>query len=413
MRILEIFKELAKVPNCSEDTCKYKEFIKNFSKDLGEVKEDKAGNILVTVGQPKICLQGHYDMVCIDTDGVVEVVEDGNILKGNSSSLGADNGIAIAMMLALIEEKISGEYLFTNDEEIGLIGANNLELEVQSKKILNLDEEREGIITIGCAGGFDAHIKANIDEVSCDNQDFYQITIDGLPGGHSGIEIHKTIPNALKKIVHFASSFSKSIAFVQSGERHNSIPRSGKIVVGVEKGFSIPFHNEIKVEKVPTPKVTYNVRLLDLLMVLPHGVLGWLDEYGMASKSVNLAIVKQHEIILSYRAMTNELLQELKNEVRSLAKILEVDCKIETSYSAWEPIQSQFAKEVQSYYGKDCTIEVIHAGLEGAVLKEKFPHADIVSIGPNIHHPHTSNEYAEIDSCERVYQVVKKIMDKS
>ncbi len=413
MRFLEIFKEIAKIPNCSKDTCKLKEYITNFSHSYGQVEEDKAGNVLITVGNQSVCLQAHYDMVCIDTNGIVDIVEKDNIIRGNNSSLGADNGMGVAMMLSLIEEGVYGEYLFTNDEEIGLVGANGLELEVKSSKILNLDEEREGIITIGCAGGFDVHLKIELEESDGKDLDFYEITIDGLPGGHSGIEIHKSIPNALKNVVHFVKHFAKSLSFIESGERHNSIPRSAKLIIGVEKGFEIPTHNLIKTTKIDFNGKTYTTKILDLVLSLPHGVIGWLDQYKMPSKSCNLAIIKQKEstvnIVLSYRAMTNELLKELKNEASSFADLLSIDFKIDTSYSAWEPNHSEFAKEVQKKYDNS-TIEIIHAGLEGAVLKEKFPNADVVSIGPNIHHPHTANEYAETDSCDRIYKVVKRVM---
>lgn len=414
MRLLEIFKEIAKIPNCSQDTKKLKEYIKSFARDYGRIEEDSAGNILVTVGDPHVCLQAHYDMVCIDTDGCVEVVQKDSIIKAKNSSLGADNGVAVAMMLSLIEENSYGEYLFTNDEEIGLIGANALELNVKSQKILNLDEERENIITVGCAGGFDAYYSINMGKTETANQDFYEITIEGLPGGHSGIEIHKTIPNALKKVVHYANPFAKSLVFVESGERHNSIPRSAKVVIGVEKGFTPPHHPLIKAEKAKDVKTAFSKKYLDLLLALPHGVLGWLDEYKMPSKSTNLAIVKQEggklSIVLSYRAMTNELLYELQREVEATATLLDLQLQTDTTYGAWEPNHSPFAKEIQKSYGPQSKIEVIHAGLEGAVLKEKYPDADVVSIGPNIHHPHTANEYAEVDSIERVYKVVKKIV---
>lgn len=413
MRVIEIFKEITKIPNCSKQTEKLREYIYKFARAYGSVESDYCGNILVTIGNPKVCLQAHYDMVCIETDGCVEMIEEKNIIKGNNTTLGADNGVAVAMMLRLIEEKTTGEYLFTNDEEIGLIGANNLELEVHSKKILNLDEEREGVITIGCAGGFDAEYRKLYERKFPKKQHFYELSVEGLPGGHSGIEIHKDIPNALKLLINHCKDFAKSVYEIKSGERHNAIPRSATMTIGVREGFVPPEHPQIKIEEIKIPPRTYSKKILDILSLAPHGVLGWMEQYGLPSKSVNMAIISfekgELDLKLSYRGMSNELLKELKDSAKAFGDLLRLETKIKTAYDAWQPEDSEFSKEVASHY-PNSTIEVIHAGLEGAVLKSKFPEAEVVAIGPNIHHPHTINEYAEIDSILRVEEVVRAIM---
>lgn len=412
-RVLEIFETMASIPHCSGNTHELKAYIETFCRKNGfDLLTDAAGNILARKPSSKICLQSHYDMVCIGRYENLEVIREGNTLKANGSTLGADNGIGVAMMLALIEAGADVECLFTNDEEIGLIGAKNLDLDIQSPCLLNLDSEEEGTVYIGCAGGFD--FKAHIPLTKVNTQTpLYEITTHGFPGGHSGVEIDKNIPNAIKELLFFIEENDLELLYLTGGERHNSIPVHVRAVVS---GKMPQGNGHIKVETSDEQVPGYDCReLARLLSAFPTGVRSWNKEYDIPHDSINLAMVgiKNDTAVveISARSMDNRSLKKLETETRSFFKGYRLE--VNDGYPAWKPELTEFAKKVLSIYresDKNCKIGVIHAGLECAVIKDKASHIDATSIGPNIFSPHTDREYTEIDSIGRVYEVVKRIV---
>jgi len=396
--ILEYFKQITKIPRCSSNTEKMKEFLVNFAKEKGyKVKTDMYGNILATSDNPKICFQSHYDMVCIGEYQNIQIIEENGFLKAKNSTLGADNGIGIAIMMALMDEYKDLEFLFTNDEEIGLIGAMNLNLHPKAKKLINLDSEDENIY-LGCAGGFDVEItiptkrKPYFGEV-------YQIKVDNLPGGHSGVDIDKNYPNAIKEVVSKLKD-NWTLLSIKGGERRNSIPVNCEALV-------------ISDSKLNFPKITSKGKIIQnsstiikLLKTLHHGILGYDKEYNVVSQSMNLAIVNDNKIILSFRANSNEDLQKLKDEIKHLLSFIECEYIIVDEYPAWKPIKSDLAQKYQKVSKKN--LKVIHAGLEPAILGDFFE--EMISVGPNIYEPHSTRERVEIESINKIYKEIKDFL---
>ena len=396
--ILEHFKQITKIPRCSGDTEKMKEFLVDFSQKQGyKVKTDRYGNILVTSRNPKICFQAHYDMVCIGEYKNIEIIEENNFLKAKNSTLGSDNGIGIAIMMALMEKHKNLEFLFTNDEEIGLIGAMNLELKPKSKKLINLDSEDENIY-IGCAGGFDVKIEINSKRKPYFGE-VYQIKVDNLPGGHSGVDIDKNYPNAIKEVVKQLKD-NWSLLAIKGGERRNSIPVSCEALVITDSKLNYP--------KITTKgKVIQNsFTIIKLLKALHHGILGYDKEFDVVSESVNLALVNDTTIVLSFRANNNEKLKELKTQIQKFLDFVEVKYQIEDEYPAWKPIKSDLALRYQKISNKK--LKVIHAGLEPAILGGFFD--EMISVGPNIYEPHSVRERVEIKSIYKIYNEIEEFL---
>jgi dipeptidase D len=230
-RLLNYFNQITKIPHCSHNALELKDFLINFAKERNyTILVDKNKNILIKKDSPILCLQAHYDMVCVgDTDKIETFIEDGWI-RAKNSTLGADNGIAIAMMMVKMDDGENLEFLFTSDEEVGLLGACALEFNLESKYMLNLDSEDEAEVYIGCAGGVDIEASKLCDVESIEG-DFYSLSISGLQGGHSGIQIHENIPNAIKLFADYCLDKGVKIVSIEGGERINSIPTSLNSVV--------------------------------------------------------------------------------------------------------------------------------------------------------------------------------------
>jgi len=428
MRVIELFKEITKIPRCSGTHQPFINFIKEFSKKNNYIcKIDKANNILCFKdnNKPNICLQSHYDIVCL-SDGVVpEIIEEDGYLRAKNSTLGADNGIGCSYMLALMEENQNCEYLFTCDEEIGLIGANNIEFDLQSSYMLNLDSEAEGEICVGCAGGVDIFATTHKSEyVSNDyNKVLYEIELSNLDGGHSGVDIDKNIPNALKLIAKTIKECDADLLDLNGGERINSIPKKAKAIIAVPlENTPVSSHENMIITKVNSDTNHYkklDSNIIEFLYVFANGVRGYEKEIDVVLSSINVAIVKNNvdsfEINLSARSMDNEELNNLKKETVSLLEVLGFEVNTAGKYPAWKPEYSEFNNDILEIYKNfvpDTTLHAIHAGLECAIFKEKYPTIQVCSIGPNIHFPHSFREKCEISSALKLYEITKEIVNK-
>jgi len=388
--ILRIFEEIAKIPHCSGNTDKLKNFIIDFIKKSGySYKVDKAGNILAFKKEPLLALQSHYDMVCVGEAPNIELIYEKDYLKAKNSSLGADNGIGVAVMLYLMKKYDNLEFLFTNDEEIGLIGAFNLELDLKSKYLLNLDSEDENIY-IGCAGGVDVLIEYPIN-FEKKRGVIGEISIDKLPGGHSGVDIDKNYPNAIVEILKRVNK----ISFLRGGERRNSIPVFAKAGEFYENEYA---------DEVDVIEDDY----LEFLRKLPHGVLEWDFKFKVVSKSVNLAMVDNEKITLSIRANSNEKLEELKEYIKE--KTYGAKIKFDSEYPAWKPEISKLAEILKDITKSE--YKVIHAGLECGILKNKFPHIAMASIGPIIYNPHSIYEKVYLPSIEKILNAIENLIKR-
>ncbi len=387
--VLENFIKITKIPHCSGDTKELREFLSNYAKNLGyEVETDEAGNLVAGKKNPKICFQAHMDMVCVGDAPKIEVIEEEGYLKAKNSSLGADNGIGIAIMMYLMKKYDDLEFLFTNDEEIGLIGAKNLELEIKSKYLLNLDSEDDEVILIGCAGGVDVKVKYPLKKEKTKGT-LGKISVENLPGGHSGVDIDKHIPNAIIELLFKV----ENLAFIKGGERRNSIPVNAAALEVFEGNDDVEI---------------YDGEYLKFLRKLPHGVLEYDFEFKLPSKSINFALIEEENIVLSARANSNEKLEEVKEYIK--IKTLGCEVEFEDEYPAWESEKSDLALKLQKITGNK--LEVIHAGLECGILKEKFPDVSMASYGPNIKNPHSIREKVEIKSIQKIIENIQKLLQR-
>ncbi len=422
MNSLEIFKKICTIPHCSHNTSKLRDFIEEFCLKEGcFVEIDVAGNILARKGYPKICLQAHYDMVCMGRAPDIEVYEEDGYLKARDSSLGADNGIGVAIMLLMASKFDDIELLFTNNEEIGMLGARDIKFPIESNKIVNLDTEEEAKVYIGCAGGVDINVSKKFKKLSLENEDIYEVSISNLPGGHSGVDIDKEIPNAIKELGYYLRKFYPKIINIKGGEALNSIPKNAKAIIAVDKADTLPTQEGIIIKKVNSKEGEYikeSKMLIDMICGFANGVRGYDKKLLIPTKSVNLSKIQtiNDNIVLELfpRANDDLSLERIKKEIFSYFSNLNFKVQFSSQYSAWKPEINEFAKEVykvcEDEFGK-VAFAGIHAGLECGVLLEKLGNSKlIVSIGPNIYAPHSVYEKCEINSVLRLEKIVEKIL---
>lgn len=418
MKILEYFSKICAIPHCSFDTDELKDFLIDFARSQNyEVSVDKFGNIHAKKGKPKICLQAHYDMVCVGNAPNLKVFFEKGFIKSKNSSLGADNGIGVAICMDMMDKFDDLEILWTNNEEVGLIGANNFKGKIKSTKLLNLDSECENEVIIGCAGGEILESEFDL-QTKTQSANVYKISVSGLRGGHSGIEIVKDIPNAIKILGEFLAQNKCKIINISGGERDNSIPTSAKAIViskqEIQPNDLVSVTN-LGIQKVKVIKNSKNI--LNFINAFSQGVRSYDEEFGMVKESVNLAIVSQNtekvKITMYARAMNQDGLEKIKFQTKALALATEAKFKSSQRASAWEPIKSDFAIFVLEKMRElipNAQIKTIHAGLECGVLCAKDPGLQACSIGPNIYSPHSIHEKCEIASVEKISQIVENII---
>jgi dipeptidase D len=466
------FDEIRKIPRCSKNEEKIRQYIIDFAKKHNlEIKTDKSGNVVIIKpaspgmeGKPIVILQGHLDMVCeknsdVDFDFTKDAINlklDGDILTADGTTLGADNGIGIATGLAILEDsslKLGPiEALFTVDEETGLTGAFALESNMlESKIMLNLDSEDFGVITVGCAGGGDSEVKLPV-KIKPINGDLKSLTIkvSGLRGGHSGVDAHEQRGNAIKILTRMLWKASKDYEFrlsdIKGGDKHNAIPREAFAVVSINGEDKEKFISTMKAEgknilgeiKPIDPKFTVDfedtanpsqafdkdsqIKLLNLIHGLPHGVDKMsYDIDGLVETSTNLATVALKDdnalIGLSSRSSIMSALQDFRDRIKATAELAGAQVKEETPYPGWKPnlesnILKLSKKIFKDMYGKDPKVEAIHAGLECGIIGEKFPGMDMISIGPTIKYPHSPEEQIHVSTVDKFYKFVLKLLEK-
>jgi len=418
MEVLDLFYEISKLNRCSKTYEPFINYIKDFAKNYGfETFIDNSNNILCKKSSSaKIALQAHYDIVCLKSNQIPKIIIKDNIIKAIDSTLGADNGLGCAYMLSLMSEGVDLEYLFTSDEEIGLIGANNIDLKLNSKILINLDSEKEDEICIGSAGGVD--IIATINSTKLANYSdyyLYKIEVLDLPGGHSGVDIDKNIPNAIKELISFIVKNNAKVLEINGGERINSIPSNASAIIAVPKEIS---SNEL-VKATFLDKANhinfFDDNIFKFLDSFKNGVL-LKDEFGVVD-SINLALIETKinslKISFSARSMDNNNLDKISNSLKLDLEKKGFEVELKNKYSAWKPNYSNFVKKVEDIYKKyydSVKVYAIHAGLECGILKEKLNLDEVISIGPNIFYPHSVNEYTQIDSIQKNFKILKKII---
>ncbi len=433
------------------------EFLESFAKKYQiTIKKDEAGNIIMSKpatsgmeNRPTVILQSHMDMVCEKNGGTkhdfendpIETIVDGEWVRANGTTLGADNGIGVAAELAVLASNDIQhgpiECLFTVDEETGLTGAKALKEGFMTGNILlNLDSEDEGEIFMGCAGGKDTQAIFHYEPVPTSNDFLYfRIAVNGLNGGHSGGEIHKGLGNANKLLTRFLFLLKEKYDFVlcsiDGGNLRNAIAREAHAVIGIHpenkedvrimlNHFAVDVENELKhvdpnvrLSMESTDRPEYHIdrntaeKLIYALHACPHGVIGMShDIEGLVETSTNLASVKMPDkdtivIGTSQRSSIESCKTAVANQVASTFLLAGAEIKQGDGYPGWAPNpDSQILRIAQETYkhlfGKEAKIMAIHAGLECGLFLEKYPNLDMISFGPTLRDVHSPNERIEI-----------------
>lgn len=419
--VIEIFEELSKIPRCSFQADEFKRYLQEYAKKYNfEVKTDSVGNVLCKKGEPSLCLQSHYDMVCLGDAPDLKLLREGDILRAKNSTLGADNGMGVAIMLSCMQKYDNLETLFTADEEVGLIGATNLELEISSPNILNIDGEDESEIYIGCAGGSDVVCEKELDFLLLDSkQKVYKATLRGLEGGHSGVDIDKNIPSAIKILARFLVKNDCELIDIKAGERRNSIAKDGFALFTCRGLPRDEEHIEVQVvENQNFKKIQNSKQLIKMLDAFSQGVRAWNKDLNIPQDSANLGIVEIENgvfrVIVSLRSMSDEDMALLEAQTESFFDLAGFKITFPSTHSAWTPKVGEFSKRVKkvaSKYIQNIDFKAIHAGLEcGVLLQTQKSHKEAVSIGPNIRFPHSLREECDLDSVKRVEKIVDELI---
>jgi dipeptidase D len=416
-KIVENFIKITKLAHCSKKADSLLTFLMDFAQKKGyETQTDEAKNLWIYKGNSKLAVQAHYDMVCMGKAPEIETYIEEGWMYAVDSSLGADNGMAIAMMMLLMEEGKNLEFVLTADEEIGLVGAGEIDFELSSDYMLNVDFEDEGLVCIGCAGGADLLAQQSFDVDENDYPYSYEIRVEGLSGGHSGVEIHKNIPNAIKVLAEYLEGKKLSIASCQGGERRNSIPTSIQMKLSSKEPLCTT--KWVKVKALDEVLTLYKTdALLNFLSEFKQGVESYNEEFNLPDTSINLALVNFIEgkatIECSSRAMSEEGLEEINQKTIQLFEKYRFFYQIEDKYASWKPEVNAFTTLVNNamttIYGES-RYEAIHAGLECGVLLERYPHIKFASIGPTIESPHSTHERVKLDSVGKTYKVIEELI---
>ena len=467
-RVFYYFEELCKIPHGSGNTKQISDYLVSFAKEHGlEYVQDEMNNVVIykpaTKGYedaPAVILQGHMDMVCekrpdvehdFTKDPLNISVQDGYV-TANGTTLGGDDGIAVAYGLALLEsEDIAHpalEVLITVDEEIGLLGAEGIDCSIlKGKRLINLDSEAEGSLWISCAGGLSGISTIPVQRVEAEGQKA-AVKITGLMGGHSGAEIDKKRANANVLMGRFLYSLQKETAYeiisLAGGQKDNAITREADAELLVEdinavkacaeklqKGFREEYagtDEKITVEitdlgaasaKVLHP--TSREKVLFFLMEVPFGIQkmsGTID--GLAETSTNIGIVKLGEDEFlgssSVRSSVEAAGAALSDKICYLTEFLGGEYTVQGAYPAWEyrkdsPLRDRMVEVYEEMYGEKPNVVAIHAGLECGLFYKKIEGLDCVSLGPNMKDIHTSEEVLDIASTERVWKYLVKVLE--
>jgi dipeptidase D len=466
------FAELSAIPRCSKHEEKATAYIMSVAKKLRlEARADSFGNVVVrkkaTAGRgrvPGVILQSHLDMVCEkNNDTVHDFSRDsltlrrkGDWLTADGTTLGADNGIGVCTMLAIMEDGSLRhgplELLFTVDEETGLTGAHNLKPGfITSGILINLDSEDEGSLCVGCAGGGDTigTLPVSYEPVP-DNYMSVSLAITGLRGGHSGIEIHSGRGNAIKllgRAVHEMSGIGARLCSIDGGNKRNAIPRECKAVLAVPaasirefKAKTTALNDVYKSEyaqvdqgvtlsakiagdaKLPVMKINVQDKLVNLIYALPHGVLAMSQAMrGLVETSTNLATVTTTEKAVVMQTSQRSSVESEKQDAMQMvtshfllagAKVVHGD-----GYPGWKPdLASPVLKIAKTTYkkmfGREPVVEAIHAGLECGIIGEKFKGMDMLSLGPTMKMVHSPEERVDITSVKRYWDFLVRVLEK-
>lgn len=466
------FHSLTRIPRPTGQMKEVTQFIVDFGKRLNlEVKQDKVGNVVICKPATKgyetgktVILQSHLDMVPQKNSGVshdftsdpIEAYVDGDWVRARSTTLGADNGIGCAMMMAVLEdttlEHPAIEALFTVDEEVGMDGANGLEKGfLEGSLMLNLDTEEEGELCIGCAGGRDVNVSFRFQpDTQIDAGDVaFKISLTGLKGGHSGVQIHLGRANANKLMNRFlkdvVSNYEARVASIQGGSLRNAIPRESFVVLTIPQDLSddlldlvaeyealfredfagIEETITLKAERVDLPESLLPTEVQDDLINAvegcSNGVVSYLADFpGVVESSLNLALVKSStdsiDVKLLVRSSSESRKDWVCSSVESVFHLAGAKVEFGGDYPGWQPnAHSELLRTMERIYVEKynarAKVIVIHAGLECGIIQSKVEQPlDIVSFGPTITGAHSPDEAVEISTVGTSYDYLIDVL---
>jgi dipeptidase D len=466
------FAAISKIPRCSGNEQAVGDYIMQIAqRNNFSAKRDTIGNIVVSCpatsgkgDRPTVIIQGHTDMVCEKNNDTVhdfsqdpiKLLREGEWITADGTTLGADNAIGFCCALALMDDHTIPhppmEFLFTVDEETGLTGASGLSSEFVSGKILiNLDSEEEGALYIGCAGGRHTILQKQIKREQLPaGYRLFKIKLGGLRGGHSGLEIHQDLGNAVKLISRLLYCLKDKtdfrLASINGGNKHNAIPREAQAVIAVkqehtallspfikemehvyqneyqyvDKGVYLKLEDSTRVENV-FDKSTQKA-LIHFLYSVPHGVMAMSHAIpGLVETSTNMAIVEtkedRFELLTSQRSSVATAGIDIADKIKALGELAGFEIEQGGSYPAWQPNpDSNLLGLAKSLYkeitGKEAEVKAVHAGLECGIIGEKFPGMDMISFGPTIQGAHSPDERVHIKSVENIWHFLLELLNR-
>ena len=468
-KVFEYFEEICAIPHGSGNSKAISDYLAAFAKDHGlEFRQDALNNIIMfqegTCGMENhapVILQGHMDMVCekdedcpinMETDGL-DVTHDGEYVFARGTTLGGDDGIAVAFALSLLDDKSIAhpplEVVITVDEETGMEGATGIDLsQLKGRTLLNIDSEEEGIFTVSCAGGARGTITLPVSRRAVYGP-CVRLIVEGLQGGHSGVEIHKNRANANKVMGEFLSRVQKLMPLcltkLSGGSKDNAIPRSCSVTLVAMgshidriNGVAEELEKEIR-ENYDEPEVRIygddvdafggnalptdlSAKVIALLCAAPNGVQAWSkDIEGLVQTSLNLGIAQldkdQLRLTFAVRSCVNSEKRELLDQLAKLAEFNEAQYSEMGDYPAWEyrkesGLRDTMVAVYREMFAKEPQVVAIHAGLECGILSDKLPGLDCVSIGPEMHDIHTSRERLGIASTKRTWEFLLEVLKR-
>ena len=468
-KVFEYFEQICAIPHGSGNTKAISDYLVAFAKDHDlEYRQDDLNNVIIfskgTCGMEDhapVIIQGHMDMVCekdedcpinMDTDGL-DVTHDGDYVFAKGTTLGGDDGIAVAFALALLDDDSIPhpplEVVITVDEETGMEGATGIDLsELKGRTLLNIDSEEEGVFTVSCAGGARGTITMPVTRRAVYGP-CIRLTVEGLQGGHSGVEIHKNRANANKVMGEFLSRIQKLMPLCltkfSGGSKDNAIPRSCSVTLVAMgshidriNGVAEELEKEIR-EKYDEPEARIygddvdafggnalptdvTAKVIALLCAAPNGVQAWSkDIEGLVQTSLNLGIAQlekeQLRLTFAVRSSVNQEKRELLAQLAKLAEFNDAQYSEMGDYPAWEyrkesNLRDTMVAVYRDMFAKEPEVVAIHAGLECGILSDKLPGLDCVSIGPEMHDIHTSRERLGIESTKRTWEFVLEVLKR-
>ena len=466
-KVFYYFEEITRIPRDSGNEKEISDYLFNLAKCKGwEVIQDEFLNIIIkkpaTNGyenSPVVMLQGHMDMVCEKNDGVVHDFEKDPIklrivdgcIYGTETTLGADNGIAVAMALAILDsddlEHPALEVFITTDEEKGMTGAEKVDGSIfKSKYMLNLDSEEEGVFTSGCAGGCDVLFKIPIKIQNIERKKAYKIIVKGLLGGHSGADIHKERGNANKILGRILYDLLDDVDLVNinGGSKTNAIPREANAVITTEKIDEVEnkigvwndilkneytftdstvsvFVLDTNTEEIPMPHDLFK-KVVSTINIIPSGVLSKSTVIDLVISSNNLGVITTEDnfvkLYCNFRSSVETLLTYgFVPAMKQLGEVLDIECIVGDSYPGWEYAKNSAIRNIcietyREIYNKEPEVGAIHAGLECGLLMKKIKGLDAISMGPDTWDVHSPNEHISIKSTENVYYLICEILKR-